>query len=478
MKKGEEYTGIAEALHFPNKGVVRAEGTDETVLVKNVLPGQTVRFRVSKKRGGKMEGRLLEVIAPSPLETRADRCVHFPQCGGCQYQALPYEEQLELKARQVEDLIVPVIGKAVWDAAFEGALSSPREEEYRNKMEFSFGDTEPGGPLTLGLHCRGSFYDVLTVDRCRIVDADFRRILTCTRDYFAENGVPFYHRLRHTGYLRHLVVRKAAFTGEILVNLVTASAGQLEAAEDELLGGYAKSLAALELDGRLAVLLHTQNDRTADVIEAEKTDVLYPDLPGGAEPGFTERLLGLSFQISAFSFFQTNSAGAEVLYGKVREYVMDGLKERPDSTVYDLYSGTGTIAQMLAPAAKKVIGVEIVEEAVAMAKVNAAKNGLANCEFIAGDVLKVLSQIEEKPDMIVLDPPRDGVHPKALSQILSYGVEQILYISCKPTSLARDLVELLEGGFRPRRICCVDMFPWTSGIETAALLVRKRPDGE
>ena len=220
----------------------------------------------------------------------------------------------------------------------------------------------------------------------------------------------------------------------------------------------------LELEGRIAGILNTHNDSVADAVINEGTRVLY------GQDYFYEELLGLRFRISPFSFFQTNSLGAEVLYETAREYVADAGNGK---TVYDLYSGTGTIAQILAPVAKKVIGVEIVEEAVEAAKENAALNGLQNCDFLAGDVLKTLDDIEEKPDFIVLDPPRDGIHPKALEKIISYGVEKMVYISCKPTSLARDLEVLQARGYMVKRVCCVDMFPATANIETVCLLSKK-----
>ena len=195
------------------------------------------------------------------------------------------------------------------------------------------------------------------------------------------------------------------------------------------------------------------------------TEVLY------GKDFFTEELLGLRFKVTPFSFFQTNSHGAEVLYNTARSYLSAGSEAGRDrGIVYDLYSGTGTIAQLMAPAASRVIGVEIVEEAVEAARINAVENGLTNCEFIAGDVLKVLDTIEQKPDTIILDPPRDGIHPKALPKILSYGVDNILYISCKPTSLARDLPAFIAAGYRPVRGVCVDQFPWTSSVETVCLL--------
>lgn len=225
---------------------------------------------------------------------------------------------------------------------------------------------------------------------------------------------------------------------------------------------------ALPLKGTFRGILHTRNDSLADVVQSDHTEVLY------GQEHFQEELLGLYFQISPFSFFQTNSLGAQVLYEKARSYV----GETEDKVIFDLYSGTGTIAQILAPVARKVIGVEIVEEAVEAARINAAKNGLTNCSFLAGDVLKVLDTIEEKPDFIVLDPPRDGIHPKALEKIIAYGVEQMVYISCKPTSLARDLEVLLERGYEVEKAGCVDMFPWSGNVETVVMLSRKSYDGD
>ena len=459
MKKGEIYEGIVEKTEFPNRGIIKAE--DRRVTVKNALPGQKIRYRLKKLRKGTGEGLLLEVLEPSPVETEPV-CPHFGSCGGCIFQSLPYEEQLRLKESQLRELLDAAVQEPY---AFEGVKESPRRLAYRNKMEFSFGDAFKDGPLALGMHKRGGFYDIVTTDYCQIVDEDYRRILACTLEYFQEQGLPFYHRLRHTGYLRHLLVRKGARTGEILVDLVTTTQlaeGQEAggASEREIETAWAERLRALELDGRIVGILHTYNDSLADVVQNDRTEILW------GRDYFYEELLGLRFKISPFSFFQTNSLGAEVLYSTAREYI----GETKDRVIFDLYSGTGTIAQILAPVAAKVVGVEIVEEAVEAARVNAQLNGLSNCSFIAGDVLKVVDELQEKPDLIVLDPPRDGIHPKALQKIIDFGVERIVYISCKPTSLARDL-ELLQGrGYRVEKAVGVDMFPWTGNVETVVLL--------
>ncbi len=472
MKKGQVYEGIVERVDFPNKGIVKAE--NETCIVKNSLPGQKIRFQVNKVRNGKAEGRLLEVVENSFLET-GHPCSHFGICGGCTYLPLPYEEQLRIKEEQVKKLLDQALKAQKTEWIFEGIRKSPKEYEYRNKMEFSFGDEQKDGPLTLGMHKRGSFYDVVTVDDCRIVDEDYRTILKTVWQYFEERKIPYYHRTTHIGYLRHLLVRKASRTGEILAALVTTSQEVAGYSSEELIDGFKEALLCLDREGRLngkiAGILHITNDALADVVKSDTTEILY-----GAD-FFYEELLGLVFKISVFSFFQTNSYGAEVLYRTVREYV--GNLRGADKTVFDLYSGTGTIAQLAAPVAGKVIGVEIVEEAVDAARKNAALNGLTNCEFIAGDVLKVLDEIEEKPDLIILDPPRDGIHPKALPKIIRYGVDRIVYISCKPTSLARDLEVFLANGYRVERAVAVDQFPWTANVETVCLLSNtQRPKKE
>ena len=471
MKKGQIVEGIIERVDFPNKGILRAEdGT--RVIVKNAIMGQKVSAAVNKVRKGKCEGRLLEILEKSALELPEPGCVHYGICGGCTFQSLPYEEQLKMKEKQVKDLIDAVITEENKGYEFLPIKASPRPKAYRNKMEFSFGDEYKDGPLALGMHKRGSFYDIVNVGECQIVDEDFRRVLKITLEYFKEKQIPFYHKLRHTGYLRHFLVRKAAKTGEILVDLVTTTQMEELSGENEsaLLEGWVKKLCEEKYDGVLKGILHTKNDSVADTIKNEGTDILF------GQDFFYEELLGLKFKITPFSFFQTNSLGAEVLYQTAREFIGDALDDEANQTVFDLYSGTGTIAQILSPVAKKVIGVEIVEEAVVAARENAALNGLTNCEFIAGDVLKVIDTIGEKPDYIVLDPPRDGIHPKALEKIIRYNVPQMVYISCKPTSLARDLEVLQARGYQVKKVQCVDMFPATGNIETVVLLSQQKPD--
>ena len=467
MKKGEIYEGVIECVDFPNKGTVRVDG--ERVTVKNGIPGQNVRFAINKKRKNKAEGRLLEVLEKSPLETREPVCSLFPACGGCMYQTMSYEEQLKMKENQIRSLLDEAIAaagqtdsKGNADYCFEGIQGSPKEFAYRNKMEFSFGDEYKDGPLSLGLHKKGSTYDVLTASDCKLVHEDLTRILNCVLNYFQERKTPYYRKMSHEGYLRHLLLRRSESSGEILVCLITSSQ------REEPLETLVQQVLELPLEGTIVGFLHIINDSLADVVQSDETRILY------GQDFFYETILGLRFKITPFSFFQTNSKGAEVLYSAARDYI----GETKDMTVFDLYSGTGTIAQILAPAAKEVVGVEIVEEAVEAARENAAANGLDNCRFLAGDVLKVLDEIPEKPDLIVLDPPRDGVHPKALPRIIAYGVDRMLYISCKPTSLARDLGVLIPSGYRVEKVRLVDMFPQTVHVETVVLLSKGEVDSK
>lgn len=458
MKKGQVYEGMIQKVEFPNKGIVQVDGEEKPVIVKNGIPGQKIRFCVNKLRKGKAEGRLLEVMEKSALETREPVCSIFPACGGCMYQTMDYQAQVKMKAEQIQSIMDAAVDG--YSYTFEGVKESPKEFAYRNKMEFSFGDEYKDGPLSLGLHKKGSTYDVLTASDCKLVHEDMTQILSCVLDYFKERGVSYYKKMQHIGYLRHLLLRRGDTTGEILVNLVTTTQ------EEHDLAPLVEKLLALPVEGKIVGILHILNDSLSDVVQSDETKILY------GQDYFYEKIMGLEFKITPFSFFQPNSRGAEVLYSTVREYIGD----IHDMTVYDLFSGTGTIAQVLAPVAKQVIGVEIIEEAVEAAKENAERNGLHNCRFIAGDVFKVLDEIEEKPDVIVLDPPRDGIHPKALPKILDYGVENIVYISCKATSLARDLEMIQARGYRVVKCTAVDQFCQTVHVETVVLLSQQKPD--
>ena len=351
------------------------------------------------------------------------------------------------------------------EKAYEGIIASPDESEYRNKMEFSFGDEYKDGPLALGMHKRGSTYDVVNTFECKIVDEDFRQILKTTFDYFKKLDIPYYHKMRHEGVLRHLCVRKGRKSGEILVFLVTSTQWNSKYSKEEwerILDEWKNELLNIHTKGKYAGILHIKNDSLADAVIDEGSTILY------GRDYFEEELLGLTFKISPFSFFQNNSLAAEKLYSKVKEYLLEGIEGKP--VVYDLYTGTGTIAQLVAEATSRTIGVEIVKEAVEAAKISAERNNIHNCEFYAGDVLKCLDGIETLPDYIILDPPRDGINPKALEKILDYGVKRIVYVSCKPSSLARDISAFYEKRYKLKKMCLTDLFPSTYHCETVVLL--------
>ncbi len=460
MKKHDIVEGIIDTYDFPNKGSFMAK--DRRVTVKGALKGQKISCMITKLRKGKAEGRLLEVLEPSDIEDGEPCCSHFGFCGGCTYQMLSYENQLKLKSELVKNLLDGVIDSKLHPYEWEGIIGSPVTSGYRNKMEFSFGDEYKDGPLALGLHKKNSTYDIVNIKDCSIVSNDYNKIVAYTLAFCQKANLPYYKKMQHTGLLRHLVVRQSYTTKEILVNLVTTT----QNIESLDLSAYVTGLCDLPLEGKIAGILHTENDSLADAVISDRTTLLY------GEEYIYEEILGLTFKISPFSFFQTNTKSAERLYDKARSYV----GETKDKVIFDLYSGTGTIAQMLSPVAKKVIGVEIVEEAVIAARENAKLNNLSNCEFIAGDVLKVIDDIKEKPDIIVLDPPRDGINPKALAKIINYGVDEIVYISCKPTSLIRDLATFQENGYYVKRACAVDQFVGTVHVETVVMLSHKKPD--
>ncbi len=450
MKRSDIIEVTINDMHFPNVGTTNYE--NKSIKIKNTLPGQKVRARISRSRKDSAEAKLIEVIEYAPYEQKPF-CQHFNLCGGCSYQTIPYEKQHELKTKQVRKILDSVLTE---DYEFLPIVESPKKAEYRNKMEFSFGDEEKDGPLALGMHRRNSFHSIVNTTGCSIVDSDFRQILCKILEYFQGNSQSFYHKTTNIGFLRYLLVRKAEKTGQILINLITTSQSTLNEQE------FVDLILNLNLKGKIKCIAHSIHDGVADVARAETMKILY------GEDVIEEELLGLKFNISSFSFFQTNSLGAEKLYSIVRDFI----GTTKDKTIFDLYSGTGTIGQILAPAAKKVIGIEIVEEAVEKANENSKLNNLTNCTFIAGDVLKKIDELEDKPEIIVLDPPREGIHPKAIEKIINYKPETFIYISCKPTSLTKDLPFFLENGYKVQKVQCVDMFPMTPHVETVILLQR------
>ena len=458
MRKGEKLEIIIEGIDYPNKPY--GFYNEKKVFPQgNAIIGQKVAGFVTKMRKDKIEIKRLEIIERASNEINP-KCQYFNLCGGCTYQNLSYSDQLELKVSQVQKLLENNIKS---EYVLEKTVESPTEFEYRNKMEFTFGNSEKDGPLTLGLHKKGSFFDIINVNECLLMDEDFRKILDFSVKYFEEKGLPFYHKVSHEGYLRYLVIRKGDKTKELLVNLITSSQLTFDTSE------WLESILGLNLSSKIAGVLHTLNDNISDTVNSEEETILY------GSRDINEKIFDLNFRISPYSFFQTNSLGVEKLYEKVLDYVNQANPE--NKVVFDLFSGTGTIGQVVSKMtnASKVYGIEIVEEAVNKANENTRLNGLSNCEFIAGDVFTKLDEFDKQgiePDIIILDPPRAGVREKAITKILKYNVKNIVYVSCNPKSLVQDLRLLEMNGYVAEKVCCVDMFPQTPHVETVVLMSR------
>lgn len=448
MKKRELIEITIDKMNFG--GISSTIVEDKTVEIKGGITGQRAKVLIKKVRKEKAEGKILEVLERSSIETEAT-CPHYGFCGGCSMLSVPYEKQVDIKSNQLKELFD--------DAGFSeidylGVKSSPKSTEYRNKMEYTFGDMSKGGELTLGMHVKNQSFGVITTDECKLVSPDFNKILKTTLDYFSDKNLPYYRVMPRTGYLRHLVLRRGENTGDIIVNLVTTTQVEFDLTE------WTNLISGLELEGKVVGVLHTLNDSFSDIVQCDKLELLY------GQDFFSEKVLGLNFKVSPFSFLQTNTRGSETLYSLVREWI--GTKE--GRTVFDLYSGTGTIGQVMSPIAKEVIGIEIVEEAVEMAKDNAKLNGLENCTFIAGDVTEEVGKLKERPDLIILDPPRAGIHPRGLMDIISFDAKELIYVSCNPKALMNDLKVLTGRGYKIVKAQGVDMFPNTPHCEAVVKL--------
>ena len=383
-----------------------------------------------------------------------EMCPHREFCGGCIHQGTAYPEQLKEKEKEVLRLLKD---RGVAPEKIDPIEGCPSAFCYRNKMEYTFGDFVKDGEMTLGMHRKKNFMSIVTVDNCQLVDPDFNVILKSVLAFAVEQGYTFYHKRSHSGLLRNLIIRKGVRTGELLVNIVTTS----EEGFDE--AGFTEMLLSLTLTNKIVGVLRTYCDSLADAVVPNSLETLY------GRDYYMEKLLGLDFKVSAFSFFQTNVEAAERLYTEAIALVdsFEGKK------AFDLYCGTGTISQVLALKAKEVLGIELVEEAVDAATENAALNGLDNCRFIAGDVFKVLSEVSDKPDVIVVDPPRVGIQPKALDKIISYGVKEIVYISCNPKTMAENLRYLDYYGYKCKYLKPFDNFPMTKHTECIALMEKE-----
>lgn len=465
-RRGDEVDVRVERLDRRGRAQGLTVGEEQAlpVSLRRAVPGDLVRARVVKRRRGRLEAQALERVERGPLSVEA-RCAHVPSCGGCSFQELAYAAQLELKGRLVaEDLAAAGLS----GVPTEPVLACDPPWHYRNKMEFTFGARrwiEPGEPegveadFALGLHAPGRFDKVLDVARCHIVFEEANPILTDARRLARELGLPPWDVRTHTGLLRHLVLRKGERTGDLLVALVTADGSQPEVER------YAARL--LELHPEITTLVHGVNTRPAATAIAERERILHG-------PGYLRERLGhLELRVSAGSFFQTNTRQAERLFELVGE------ETGPAELVWDLFCGTGTIALSLARSVGRVVAVEEVPSAVADARRNATANGIGNVRFEEADVTEALrgrvAGLElGSPDLAVVDPPRAGLHPKALEALLAAAPPRLVYVSCNVRATARELAQLVDGGYRLLRARPVDLFPHTPHVECVFTLERGR----
>lgn len=450
LKKGDIIEVVVEQQRYPKEGIAYYDG--KRMKIDQALLGQKLRVRIQKCNDRRVAVRNMGVVEPAEYEIEPS-CSFSDFCGGCTFPTIPYDRQVKLKEQEVLEQLAK---NEVQVDEFLGIQGCKRITEYRNKMEYTFGDAEKGGKPALGMHRKGRHMDIVTVSDCTIAPPDFNLLVAATLEFFNEENIPFYHKKDKTGFQRNLIIRWGEKTGELLVNLVTTS--QFQWKDDK----FVKKLLELPLKNRITGITHTFNDGIADFVYCDSLEVLW------GNDYYMEEILGLKFKVSPFSFFQTNTEAAERLYAGAMDFISD----LSGKTVFDLYCGTGTITQIMALKAKKVVGIEIVEEAVEAARKNADLNGLCNCEFIAGDVFEALDRVAYKPDLIVMDPPRAGILPKALRKILDYKVESIVYVSCNPLTLAQNLAVMQEEGYLVKKVKVFDNFPWTKHVESVVLLTK------
>lgn len=457
-RRGDRFEVTVE--RFDERGDGLGKSGEYTLELRRVVPGERVLAEVHWRRRNLLGAGVVERLERSP-HAAEPRCAHFESCGGCSFQSLGYAAQLAgLQALVARAFRNAGFGEELEIAPVEGA----REVYgYRNKMEFTFSNRrwiergEPEGApadFALGLHAPGMHSKVIDVGACPIQPEPLSRILGTLRAEARARSLEPWDQRTHTGLLRHAVLRSSRASGEILVDLVTSSDAP------ELVRPYAEAVLARHPE--ITTFVQNVNTRKAQTAQGEREHVLHG--PGS----IVERLLGLSFAISANSFFQTNSAQAERLFTLVRE----AAGTRGGELVHDLYCGTGTIALVLAAQAREVVGFELAPSSVADARANAARNGLENVRFVEGDVLASLAAVTEKPDVCVVDPPRAGLHPKLLPVLAALAPRRIVYVSCNPLSGARDARALVAAGYRVARVQPVDLFPHTPHVESVFALER------
>ena len=464
MKKGDIINLTIESLSGDGRTISHLEGC--VVFVTGGVPGDVVLARLIKLKKNYFEAVTEKIVTLSSLRTEP-RCKHFGVCGGCRWQDLAYEAQLGYKQQLVTDAFTHIGSFEKPDILPTMRCGDPYW--YRNKMEYTFSnyrwltqveltkDTTQEQEVALGLHIPGRYYKVLNIDECFLQSELSPAILRKVRDECRALGLTVYSTKTHTGYLRHLVIRDGKRTGECMVNLVTTYS-------DEKSMVHLTNVLRREFSG-ITTVVNNITDRKSMVAQGESEKIYYGN---GA---ITEKLGNYTFRISANSFFQTNTLQAERLYSIVKDFA--DLKH--SDVVYDLYCGTGTIAIFLSDAVEQVIGIDIVESARTDAEKNAELNGISNCFFYLGDLKEKLTRETDwqskhpPPSVVVLDPPRSGVHPKGLEQVVNLRPDRIVYVSCNPGTQARDAKLLALGGYQLIKVQPVDMFPHTDHVETVAL---------
>ena len=449
-----------------SEGNAIARVDDMVLFVPGMIPGDVVDVRVTKKKKRYMEGVAMTVTMPSP-DRITPPCEHFGVCGGCRWQHLPYDRQLFYKQKQVKDNLTRIGHTAIPE--IEPITGSEKTYGYRNKLEFTFSERrwlmreelesqdEIQKTPALGFHIPGIFDKVLDINKCLLMAEPADSIRNEVRKYALQHSLPFYDFREHNGFLRNLIIRKGT-GGEVMVVLVTTDSHAVE--RDKLMAWLAEAFPGIT---SLYYMINNKwNDSIADLVPVHYSGERY----------ITEEMEGLRFRIGPKSFYQTNSDQAGRLYSIVKEFA--GLQG--DETVYDLYTGTGTIACYLSAMAGRVTGIEYIEEAVADARVNAKVNNIGNAQFIAGDIRNIFNEtlfVEQgRPDVIITDPPRSGMHGDVTAAMLRSGASRIVYVSCNPATQARD-IDILSSGYEVRRVAPVDMFPQTFHVENVVLLEKK-----
>jgi 23S rRNA (uracil1939-C5)-methyltransferase len=466
IKKNDELELKIESIAFGGKGIARKDNF--VIFVRDALPGQIVKALIIKKRSGFAEAIITDVIQHSPDEIPAP-CPYFGDCGGCRFQNLAYPAQLAMKTAQVRELYTHLAGMP--DIPILPALPAPETYGYRNKMDFSTGvsrwimkENDPGGDrdFAIGLHAPGRFDKILDIEACLLQDEECNALLRLVRDWAKKERIPLNDQRKYTGFLRNVMIRKGQHSGELMLNLVTRHENTkvLEPLVQKVLVSFPQ----------ITSIVNNITDSKGDHSIGEREILLH------GKPVIHDSLGGKNYEIAANAFFQTNTHAAEQLY----DVVLDFASPRETDVVWDFYCGTGSIALFMAEKVKKVYGFELVEDAVRNAKRNALKNGVENCAFFTADLDRFLQRNPEliagleKPDLAIVDPPRSGLNPKFLQQLIGLRPPRIVYVSCNPATQARDIVLLSEAGYRTEKIQPVDMFPHTAHIESVALLAMKK----